>query len=688
MLKKISCLAVAFLALPFSGCWDFEFLSWSPDGRYLVFIDPSEQVAWRWDTLKQRPEKVPGLDGAEIRRFAHVSNQEAIALGGNFNVSALFARDVHGLVKVDISGGGVFEIPPGSNAEWFAVSPDGAQIVTIGPEGDDEDRKYIVAVAPRDDLLNRRILAEFSEETVTPALDHTGSRLLLTKGLADDELPEGVEEGAEILLLEFGADTVTTKSLLKSVREFPVNPRWVDDNSFVFLRLREDSENEENNVSALMYASLDGGEPELLHEPVLGYFPATISPDQSTIVCTGTSDLERSMDQFADVSVQLLAIDVATRAKTILTNEPFGAYAAVFHPTANRIAYVTGEDPLSVRILDLDTGERQLVWRNEEERLFTAAERLMEAGEFGLALASFEALLRDFPDTPFRTRIAYYKMNIHLDSRLNEFDEAVEAFEWLKNSELRPQATELLWKNVDVEAIDPSNDLIRTYGTEASRAAFEHDTDRTRDLTRLAVRATRERIYFNVGFDSAYDLGGSVFQDFVLLIHEVGRDTGVNAVTPNVNWEFPATRTIIVRHWFENGKVYDLEILDANGTPFSRFTGSGFAPPSFPLFDVFSMQEDADGSSGSISCWIDRDALALRSDTDYVVQVCTMKGGIESYKGVERPREESGWDIADAFGEANTRERIDAEIAAGTTPVLRGYAATLRISEENQNPSR
>ena len=60
-----------------------------------------------------------------------------------------------------------------------------------------------------------------------------------------------------------------------------------------------------------------------------------------------------------------------------------------------------------------------------------------------------------------------------------------------------------------------------------------------------------------------------------------------------------------------------------------------------------------------------------------------MNGGIESYKGVERPREESGWDIADAFGEANTRERIDADIAAGTTPVLRGYAATLRISEAN-----
>ena len=686
MLRKLSLIAIAFLALPFSGCWEFELFSWSPDGRYLVIVDPNENEVWRWDTVKQRPEPIPGLKGAEVSRFHFTSNREAIVMGSGFDTSTIFGPDADGLVQLNVKDGYLFEVPPGAEAESFAVSPDGNWIATVHSangeeEGEENAERYVVAIAPSNDVHKRRILGEFREGLLTPAFDRTGTRLLLTKAIAEDQLPEGVEEGAEILLLEFDTDTTQVSTFVPSFDEFPANPRWVDDDTFAYVRLREDDD--DDGISALMLMSLDGGDPELIHEHAFYYFPPSISPDGTTIVFSAALNPETSLDQVMQSSVQLMAHNLETKEKTVLTDEPFGAYAGKFHPTKNRIAYGTGDDPISVRILDLDTGRRQIVWRDEEEQLFAAGERLVETGDIGLALANYDELLHRFPKSGFRSRTFYRKMNIHLDSTLNEFDQAVSAFEELSYGDLRPQARELLWQQPDAEASDPSDDLLRRYKTDESEAEFEHDTDRTRDLTSLAAKWTPKRLYLKIGFDSSYDLGGSVFQDLVLLFHDDRKPDATHKATPVVDWEHPATRTVIVRHWHKAGKVYDLDVLNDAGEPIAKFAVSGIDAPSFPLFDIFDVISNTDGDGGTIMCWLDLDAIGLRSNRDYDLQVCTVKGGIESYKGVERPREESGWDIADAFGDSNTKERIDSELAAGKKPILQGHALTLHIPHDD-----
>lgn len=59
---------------------------------------------------------------------------------------------------------------------------------------------------------------------------------------------------------------------------------------------------------------------------------------------------------------------------------------------------------------------------------------------------------------------------------------------------------------------------------------------------------------------------------------------------------------------------------------------------------------------------------------------CANTSGAESFKALERPREDTAnggkWDIADTFGEDNTRERIDQDLESGKA-ILRGYAATI-----------
>lgn len=682
MLRKLTYIAIAFLALPLSGCWEYNLFSWSPDGRYLVFIDSSDGMAWRWDTVKQRPERITSLDRAEINKFAFLSGHEAIVFGKGFNAPSFFAQASQGLIKLNLRDSYFHEVPPGTATEDFALTRDGSQVVTIGRLEDPESNtRYVVAIAPTNDVNKQRELTTFEAPILMPHLDDTGTRLLVVKELSSDDLPEGVEEGAELVLIDFTSDAVTTTTLLQTRDEFPINPRWIGGDRFVYTLFQS---NEENLFKGkLMLRELNQDEPELLHDRAVGFYIPSISPDGNTLVCTTALDDILDVDEITQSGVQLMGIDLTSRDTTILTQEAFGAYAGAFHPTKNQLAYATGEEPYSVRILDLDTGKRQLVWRDEEERVFVGAERFKDSGDTGLASAAYEELLRRFPESDFGARALFRKMELDLESPIDAFSEAVDAFTSLLNSGLRVQARPKLWAQPDAMATDPRDDLIRKYATDASNSEFDFNTDRTRDLTSLDVRTSSTDLYLRIGFDSAYDLGGSVFQDVVLLFHEVGSDREFVPTSRFINWEFPAASTVIIRHWDERGQVYDFEALNESGASIVRYASSGFAPPAFPVFGVIDLDEYPDG--GTIAYRIDHRALGLLPEKEYYLQVCTMKGGIESYKALERARETSGWDIADAFGDSNTKERIDAEIADATTPKLLGYATTIRIPSEEEN---
>ncbi len=514
MVRKISIVAIALSALPLTGCWEFNLLSWSPDGRYLLFMDWGDRVVWRWDTVKQRSEKIKGLDGLTIDRAAYLSEGEALLFGNQMYPTEFHMADSPrpgGLMKLNLVDGYRHDVPPGANTMGFAISPDRKRILTIGAERHGEDQRVVVAIAPANDVNKRRILAEFPEDAQMPQFDRTGRRVLFMKSLPDDEVPEDVEYGAEIVLLEFDSDSASTKSIVKTLGEYPINPQWVGDDAFVYAIHGE--EEEHDGTGLLMLYSFDRGEPEVLHERTVGYFPASVDSDGNTLIVSSVGEVPDRLVDTPGPLVQLLKIDLKSREKAWITDEPFGAYAGKFHPTRHQVAYVTGGEPLSVRILDLDTGKRQLVWRNDEERLFTSLERFIETGDTGLAMASYDELLHRYPESGFRSRAVYHRMIMHLESPVDEFDDAVSVLAELDDDELRSIVRPRLWEESSTEIPDAQEDLLRRYTTEASAAEFEFDTDRTRDLTGMVIRSTSEKLYLKIDFNSAYDLGGSVFSE-------------------------------------------------------------------------------------------------------------------------------------------------------------------------------
>jgi len=173
-----------------------------------------------------------------------------------------------------------------------------------------------------------------------------------------------------------------------------------------------------------------------------------------------------------------------------------------------------------------------------------------------------------------------------------------------------------------------------------------------------------------------------------------------------VLWEREHERLVLVRHWYEAGRnsQYDLEIRDRDGELICRYLASGFAPSGNPVFDlvdrylasgfapsgnpVFDLVDTLRGNTNSVVYSISRNMLGLRGSREVNLQVCTLKGGIESHKELERPRVESVdgrtvCDVADTFGLQNTAERITADLKKNADPaapaIIKGCAATFEL---------
>ena len=262
------------------------------------------------------------------------------------------------------------------------------------------------------------------------------------------------------------------------------------------------------------------------------------------------------------------------------------------------------------------------------------------------------------------------------------------AFEVLGSTSLKDQMEKLFWRPADKLATDPPEDWIQRYGTEESEEEFKFNTDLTRDLRGLWVRGGKKRVYIRIDYGSNRDLQGVGFQDTVLLFdHETSAERSRAEITPSVHWEREHERLVLVRHWYERGRnsQYDLEIRDRDGELICRYLASGFAPSGNPVFDlVHTMQ----GDTNSVVYSISRNMLGLNGPRRVNLQVCTLKGGIESHKELERPRVASVngrtvCDVADTFGPENTAKRINADLKKNADPaapaIIKGYAATFEL---------
>ena len=254
-----------------------------------------------------------------------------------------------------------------------------------------------------------------------------------------------------------------------------------------------------------------------------------------------------------------------------------------------------------------------------------------------------------------------------------DLDAAYQNWQKISDNKLRDQIRPLFWREEDRVATDPAEDWIQTYGTEAAQKEFKFNTDLTRDLRALWVRCGKERLYLRIDYGSDADLTGLTFQDTLILLNSSGADgKGARRISPSAEWDRAADRQVLIRHWFESGdqSQYDMEILNEKSEVIARYLASGFAPPANPLFEMVYMIPE----THSVVYAVSRGALGLTGPArDLGIQVCAFKGGIESVKGLERPRVASVGgrtvcDVADAFGAENTKDRIERDLRVNKNP--------------------
>jgi dipeptidyl aminopeptidase/acylaminoacyl peptidase len=420
----------------------------------------------------------------------------------------------------------------------------------------------------------------------------------------------------------------------------------------------------------------------------LMYSPISFSPDRKSVVVTAARvGAGEEVDENRMGIWQVASANVTTGEITWLTDTPFGALAPVWSPDGKRVAYLSAAIEGGVlNVVNLETRKTMFTWRNEEEHLFANAESAAEAGDSTRTLTGCSDLIQRFPQSKMCNAARYRMTLTYLGQPQQDLDAAYQNWQKISDTKLRDQIRPLFWREEDRVATDPAEDWIQTYGTEASQTEFKLNTDLTRDLRALWVRCGKERLYVRIDYGSDNDLTGLTFQDTLILLRGEDTRATMRRISPTALWDRPADRQILIRHWFESGNQsqYDMEILNEKNEVIARYLASGFAPPANPLFERAYMVPE----TNSVVYAVSRQTLGLVNSGNVGIQVCTFKGGIESVKGLERPRVASAdgrtvCDVADAFGAENTKDRIEADLKANTNPaapaVIKGVAGTIKV---------
>ena len=682
MCKRTACVVGLLIAIVFAlaGCL-VEGITWSPDGRYVVFTDSVLTAEggklWRWDSRTGRTEEKElrsgGGDfhpGGTIQ--GNVTACRYLPSGDKIVVATCGEKGHSALHFVNAEGGGCREVARAMSPH-FDVSKDGKRIYFLVEqelEQADGKKKRNVAIYKYEEGMEPCPIVTDLEDADFPRADTTGSRFLFSAGKS-------------LILFDIGSGQ---RHELVAVEEAVHWPCWVNDDTVIYLVMREDSS--DSLLGDLCILSFSDGAPRVLASNVCARWAPVLHPKGGSVVVTKLRPgAPGEIDDNGPGSHQAASVDLVTGETTWLTDAPFGAVSAAYSPDSRRLAYFTAMGILEV--LDLATGHRRLAWRNEQEHLYAIADSLEQGGDVFEAANTWRELIARFPDWDDR-KVAYYRLALlYLDSRIADLDKAFSAWREINEQDLEPQIESRFWREQDRVTTDPAEDWIQTYGTPASKKELKFDSDSVRDLRNLWVRSSKEWLFVRIDYGSDRDLTGLRLQD-TLLLFDQNEGHGTKRITETTEWDGTADAQVLMRHWQPAGddSQYDMEVRDSKGRVVRRYLASGFEPPACPVFEV--RRFDA-GESHAVMYAMSRKALGMSRDCEVHLQVCTLKGGIESLQGKERPRIQARdgrtvCDVADTFGAENTRERIEADLEKAGDPgakaLIKGAAARFVMKGE------
>lgn len=616
--------------------------SWSPDGRYLAYIGGNDQRLELLDTLTQEHRT---LTDAGIIQCRFLANGQEIVYAVETNNKADF-------YTVNIQSG-QSDVLVQQVSYYFDVSDDGRFFYFLKENESNGTDLWQRDLSTREDS---RLFGKDGEEIQCVDADSTGNRFLLT-----------VDEN-QIVFWEKGQNDY---QLLKKKEEGGLFfPQWLDTKRYFYFEVEKDKEN-----GNLMLASLDESNPTKLIENAFIWDLPSLSRDKKSVFVTQTNEQKNS---------KLVQVNLENGESKTIVSDLEGSNWAVPDPHGDRIALFSGDGDLSqVHIYDIKSEKNHRVWRDADERLMAISESLQQSGDNPLAISTARDLIEQYPNSHL-VNLAWFRiMQMYLIPPNVDIDKAFDAWNRMpRNSDL---ANAVFWNEADRSASDPAEDWITQYCTSEAREKFEMNTDLTRDLLGFSVKWSDKRVFFKIDYNSNRDLSGMTFGDTVILLDFDSPNEGNRKIGDLCEWERGAERTIVLRHWYQNGREsqYNAAVLNSQGENVTQFVASGFAPPNLPHFNVIELQND---DKGSIVLSINKDTLDLQDHKIVNIQVCTLKGGIESFEGKERPLSplidgKPVCDVADAFGEDNTAERILNDAKAGNPAVIRGYATKIEVGK-------
>ncbi len=677
--------AIGFiLVISLSGCVTNP-IAWSPDGRYIAFTGMDDEKLWVWDNQSQT---ITLYNDDHIRECRFVNNGEELL----YTKSRQDPGEYYDFFKTNIHSHGE-EVLVEKAALFFDTSDDGKYLFYLK---EDEEKKqcelWQIDITTKE---NTRLFGQQDLNIDFVDVDSSGQRFLFTA------------DKSHIALWEKG-DTGKLKLLKENNTRDLVFPQWLDHDRYFYYETDND-----NDVGNLILDSIKSPNPNILCQDVCVWDLPSITPNKKTIIVSVRLDEKNS---------QLIEIDLTTGEKKLLTNHIFGASWGALSPDGKKLAYIPSpykdESHFMLRLLNLENGKEQIIWRNHEERLFAISEALFQQEEYALAVSSYHDLLALSPG-PEMANMAWLRiMQSYLTPLHLDLDKAFEALNEMPQPDI--MAHSLFWKETVRTVSDPADDWIEQYGTKESQEKFGFNTDSTRDLRGLAIKHSDQRLFLKVDYNSNRDLSGLTFSDTIILLDYDSPNSGCHTISNITKWDRGAERIIALRHWYEQGRdsQYDMAIMNEKGENITYFLAAGFSPPKLPHFDLIeiqgqtgsyflsktketiedvlgfvgidpnaseiTVQQETSGEEGSIVFSIAKDILDLPKNKKIFIQVCVLKGGIESYQKTERPQKmlidnKLVCDVADAFGNENTAQRILNEVKAGKPAIIKGYGAVLEM---------